>query len=105
MSNIAQTITVIASLVIVFGAQTAWILRAFVQVDKRLDRIDVRLDRIETALRPFGARPHWGKLFLAEASDLEPLYPRAHDFRALRSRLDPRGAFLNPWLEHHVLGR
>ena len=47
MSNTAQTISLIASLVIVFGAQTAWILRAFVQVDNRLDRVDGRLDRMD----------------------------------------------------------
>jgi hypothetical protein len=56
MSNVAQTVAVIASLVIVFGAQTAWILRSFVQIDKRLDRIDARLDRIEIVLVDHGER-------------------------------------------------
>ncbi|MGO9903482.1 MAG: hypothetical protein ACLP0J_28230 [Solirubrobacteraceae bacterium] len=56
MSNVAQTIAIIASLVVIFGAQTAWILRSFVGVDKRLDRIDTRLDRVEVVLGEHGER-------------------------------------------------
>jgi xylitol oxidase len=62
------------------------------------------LGRIEDALEPFGARPHWGKVFLMDAAAIGELYPRLGDFRELRERLDPRGAFHNPWLERHVLG-
>jgi xylitol oxidase len=60
---------------------------------------------LEAALAPFGARPHWGKVFTASAAELAPLYPRLPDFAALVERLDPRGAFRNDWLERHVLGR
>jgi alditol oxidase len=70
---------------------------------RRQHEVERVLARIESALVPFGSRPHWGKLFLAEAADLRPLYPRLPDFRALQARLDPRGAFRNPWLERHVL--
>ena len=59
---------------------------------------------LETALAPFGARPHWGKLFVAEASAVAPLYPRHADFARLVDRIDPRQAFRNAWLERHVLG-
>jgi alditol oxidase len=59
---------------------------------------------VEAALRPFGARPHWGKVFVARAADLAPLYERLPDFVALMERFDPRGAFRNPWLEARVLG-
>jgi len=62
------------------------------------------LAALEGALEPFGARPHWGKLFLAGAGTVAPLYARAGDFAALAARLDPRGAFRNAWLERHVLG-
>lgn len=58
---------------------------------------------IEAALEPFGARPHWGKLFTARAAELERLYERLEDFRALRARLDPRGVFINSWLCEHLL--
>jgi alditol oxidase len=62
------------------------------------------LARVEAALAPFGARPHWGKLFLADAAAIAGLYPRLPDFAALAERLDPRGVFANAWLHRHVLG-
>jgi alditol oxidase len=62
------------------------------------------LAQVEAALAPFGARPHWGKLFLAGAADLAPRYQRLGDFAGLAGRLDPRGVFVNDWLRRHVLG-
>ena len=62
------------------------------------------LAEVEAALAPFGARPHWGKLFLAGAADLAPRYQRLGDFTALAGRLDPRGVFVNDWLRRHLLG-
>ena len=62
------------------------------------------LVEVETALSPFEARPHWGKLFLADAAAIAPLYERRPDFIRLLKRLDPRGAFSNSWLKKHVLG-
>jgi xylitol oxidase len=59
---------------------------------------------VERALAPFGARPHWGKLFAADAATIARLYPRHADFVRLQQRLDPRGAFRNGWLEERVLG-
>ncbi len=68
------------------------------------DRVRRAVGAVEDALAPFAARPHWGKVFHAEAGALAPLYERAGDFAALAERLDPRGAFRNAWLEEHVLG-
>ena len=62
------------------------------------------LVELEAALAPFGARPHWGKVFVADATTITPLYERLPDFRRLVDQLDPRGAFRNPWLTNHVLG-
>jgi xylitol oxidase len=62
------------------------------------------LPMLEAALAPFGARPHWGKLFVATAQDLEAHYERLADFRRLVERMDPRGAFRNAFLRRHVLG-
>jgi alditol oxidase len=62
------------------------------------------LVEVEAALAPFGARPHWGKLFLADAATLAPRYPRTGDFVALAGRLDPRGVFANAWLRRHLAG-
>jgi xylitol oxidase len=55
---------------------------------------------IQAALAPYGARPHWGKVFLGTAGRL---YERRDDFVRLAGRLDPRGAFRNAWLEARVL--
>jgi xylitol oxidase len=66
--------------------------------------VERALTTVEAALAPFGARPHWGKVFVAEAATTAPLYPRLADFARLVDRLDPRQAFRNAWLEHHVLG-
>jgi xylitol oxidase len=66
--------------------------------------VERALIEVERALEPFGARPHWGKLFLADAAAGRPLYQRVDDFVALLSRLDPRGAFRNDWLRRWVSG-
>jgi alditol oxidase len=68
------------------------------------DSVSRALYDVEAALAPFGARPHWGKVFHADAAAVGPLYERMEDFRALAGRLDARGAFRNAWLERHVLG-
>jgi len=62
------------------------------------------LPDVERALAPFDARPHWGKVFLAQADVISRLYERLPDFSRLVERLDPRGAFRNEWLESRVLG-
>jgi xylitol oxidase len=68
------------------------------------DAVENMLVRLEAALTPFRARPHWGKLFSADAAEIAPLYERMPDFVRLAERLDPRGAFRNPWLRARVLG-
>lgn len=60
--------------------------------------VDALLPELEHRLLPLGARPHWGKRFVADAAALEPLYPRFADFRALARRRDPRGVFVNDFL-------
>jgi xylitol oxidase len=53
------------------------------------------LPELEAALRPLGARPHWGKCFAATARELAPLYPQWAEFAALRRAADPQGRFGN----------
>jgi xylitol oxidase len=62
------------------------------------------LGEVEAALDDFEFRPHWGKLFLADATAIAGLYPRLPDFARLVDRLDPRGVFANDWLRERVLG-
>ncbi|MGV4889721.1 D-arabinono-1,4-lactone oxidase [Streptomyces viridosporus] len=54
--------------------------------------------RVEEALAPFGARPHWGKVFTTPAAELRARYPRLDDFRALARSLDPAGTFANAFV-------
>ena len=65
--------------------------------------VDAALLEVERVLSAFHARPHWGKRFLMQAPEIQPLYPRVDDFAALVARLDPRGAFGNEWLQATVL--
>ncbi|VXB20035.1 putative xylitol oxidase [Arthrobacter sp. 9AX] len=65
--------------------------------------VEAFLPELEEALRPFGARPHWGKLFSAAGHDWESLYPRFAAFRSLASGHDPEGKFRNGLLDT-VLG-
>ncbi|HXE06736.1 MAG TPA: D-arabinono-1,4-lactone oxidase [Acidobacteriaceae bacterium] len=60
------------------------------------------LPHIEAKLAPFGARPHWGKLFTIPPAQLAALYPRLADFRALARHYDPEGKFRNHFVEHNL---
>ncbi|TQJ34591.1 D-arabinono-1,4-lactone oxidase [Arthrobacter sp. SLBN-122] len=61
--------------------------------------VEAFLPVLEEALRPFGARPHWGKLFTPEGHDWETLYPRFADFRSFAASHDPDGKFRNALLD------
>jgi alditol oxidase len=65
--------------------------------------VEAVLPELEEVLRPFGARPHWGKLFSPAGYDWESLYPRFADFRSLTSTHDPDGKFRNVLLDS-ILG-
>ena len=60
------------------------------------------LPQIERTLAPFGARPHWAKVFTMSSSQIEPLYPRMKDFRALCKEFDPQQKFLNRYIADHI---
>lgn len=59
------------------------------------------LREIEEALAPFGARPHWGKVFSTDPGVLRTLYGRYGDFEQLMARHDPAGTFRNDFLDRH----
>ncbi len=54
---------------------------------------------IEPILRRHGGRPHWGKLNTLDAPALAALYPQWEAFNVVRQTLDPKGRFLNAYLE------
>jgi len=59
------------------------------------------LPKIERALAPFGARPHWAKLFVDSP---QTRYPKLPEFRRLARELDGGGKFRNDFLRSYVLG-
>lgn len=59
------------------------------------------LHSVEEALAPFGARPHWGKVFTMGAADLRDLYPEWTAFDRLAARYDPEGVFRNDFLRRY----
>jgi len=69
---------------------------------REAERVETVVRRLEEVLLPLGARPHWGKVFAADAGVLAPLYPRWADFLALAERMDPQGRFQNAWTERHL---
>ena len=60
------------------------------------------LPQIEAKLEPFGARPHWGKLFAIQPAKLQAKYPRLKEFKALLAQHDPKGKFRNEFLEANL---
>ncbi|WP_104200204.1 FAD-binding protein [Cryobacterium sp. Y29] len=66
--------------------------------------VEALLPVLEGVLAPFAVRPHWGKLFHADAEMLATRYRRFNDFRALADRLDPAQKFRNAFLERTVFG-
>ncbi|PLT44075.1 xylitol oxidase [Paenibacillus pasadenensis] len=60
------------------------------------------LPELESALRPFGARPHWAKLFAMPPAEVREQYERLPDFQRLLLRQDPERKFRNDLLERYV---
>ncbi len=60
------------------------------------------LEVLEDALAPLDARPHWGKVFAADAATLAARYPKVRDFIALAGRYDPDGKFRNEYLDTYL---
>lgn len=54
---------------------------------------------VEAALAGLAVRPHWGKLFAADAQALASRYPRFEDMRALVARHDPHRKFANAYTD------
>lgn len=68
------------------------------------ERVERVLPLIEQSLAPFAARPHWAKLFDADAAALAPLYPKFTDFKELAEAWDPEHKFRNKFLQRKIFG-
>ncbi|BFZ54874.1 D-arabinono-1,4-lactone oxidase [Savitreella phatthalungensis] len=58
----------------------------------------------EYLMRDLGGRPHWAKQFDVGPRGLSDMYPKFHDWLAVRRRLDPTGMFANAYHQRHLLG-
>ncbi|TDW69581.1 D-arabinono-1,4-lactone oxidase [Kribbella pratensis] len=54
---------------------------------------------IEEGLAFLDVRPHWGKVFAADAATLAERYPKVKDFIELAAKYDPAGKFRNDYLD------
>ncbi|MDX8044396.1 FAD-binding protein [Gracilibacillus sp. S3-1-1] len=60
------------------------------------------LPKIEKQLKPFNARPHWGKLFTMPKEEVQSLFENLPKFRQLLEQYDPDGKFRNDFLETYI---
>uniref|UniRef100_A0ACB8GA36 Uncharacterized protein n=1 Tax=Sphaerodactylus townsendi TaxID=933632 RepID=A0ACB8GA36_9SAUR len=65
---------------------------------KDVPRLDYWL-AYEGIMKKYGGRPHWAKAHTCIRRDFEKMYPEFPKFCAIREKLDPRGMFLNAYLE------
>lgn len=66
------------------------------------DAVRQLLPLIEEKLEPFGARPHWSKLFATAPTKLQSLYAKLPAFRELARECDPHGKFRNAYLYTYI---
>jgi xylitol oxidase len=62
------------------------------------------LPLIEEKLAPFGAKPHWAKLFTMQPARLRSRYARMSDYKGLLAQYDPNGKFRNEFINATIFG-
>jgi xylitol oxidase len=82
-----------------FGRDTVAFHFTWVQDDAAVNPV---VAAIEAALAPFGARPHWGKVFSTAPDVVRGLYPRYEEFAKLLRRYDPAGKFRNEFVDRYL---
>jgi xylitol oxidase len=71
---------------------------------QHIPEVSALLPDLDSALAPFGGRPHWGKVFETDRERLLAVYPRLNDFARLADEMDPGHKFANE-LTSRWLGR
>lgn len=66
------------------------------------DEVSKLLPLIEQALSPFGAKPHWGKLFTLSPEVLESRYAHLAQFKKIVAEYDPKETFRNDFLSKNL---
>ncbi len=82
-----------------FGRESGYIA---VHMTKGTDHTAYFAD-VEAILKPYGGRPHWGKLHTRTYEDLADAYPRFDAVRKLRASMDTHAVFSNEYT-NRVLG-
>jgi xylitol oxidase len=67
-----------------------------------VERVTPVVQDVEAALHPFGARPHWGKVFTTDPAEVRELWPRLADAERLVAATDPKGKFGNAFLGRYL---
>jgi alditol oxidase len=67
-----------------------------------VERVVPVVGEVEAALRPFGARPHWGKVFTTDPAEVRELWPRLADAERLVAATDPKGKFGNAFVGRYL---
>jgi xylitol oxidase len=66
------------------------------------ERVVPVVAELQRRLAPYAARPHWGKLFVADRALMGECYPRLADFAVQARGLDPAGVFRNAFLDEFL---
>jgi alditol oxidase len=69
-----------------------------------VEGVNALLPLIEEKLAPFGAKPHWGKLFTLSPATLQSRYEKIASFQQLIAEYDPEGKFRNEFVDVNVFG-
>lgn len=70
--------------------------------EQNWDDLQEFLPVLEEKLKPYQARPHWGKMFTMEPADLKSVYEKHADFRSLLNEVDPNGKFRNEFIQRNI---
>jgi alditol oxidase len=66
---------------------------------QEIEAVNALLPEIETALAPFNARPHWGKIFTMQPAVLQSRIEKLATFKALLAKHDPDAKFRNEFID------
>lgn len=88
------------------GGDEAWYAVSFITYQhpqKRQGFFKLSELMVRLAEYAFGGRPHWGKNCPLTSEQVDRLYPRIAEFRAIAKKADPDGSFTNDWTRRVLL--
>lgn len=87
-----------AALSMAFGRKTTYIgIIAYKPFGKDIN-YDAYFEDIHNIYTRYEGRPHWAKVTYYTKEELQALYPNWDTFKKFRSKIDPKGRFLNNYL-------